>query len=72
MLAAAVIALAAFEDRLAWAEQKLKTEYVVLITIDGLRNEELFGGADSKLVNNSKRSGAESPSKLKKKYWRET
>ncbi len=72
MLAAAVVALAACEDSRVWAEGKLKTEYVVLVTIDGLRNEELFGGADPKLVNNSKRSGAENPSKLKKKYWRET
>ena len=40
------------------AEGELKTEYVVLVTIDGLRNEELFGGADPKLLNNSKRSGA--------------
>ena len=58
--------------RLALGDEKLKTEYVVLVTIDGLRNEELFGGADPKLVNNSKRSGAENQSKLKQKYWRET
>ena len=48
--------------RLALADEKLKTEYVVLVTIDGLRNEELFGGADPKLLNNSKRSGAENQS----------
>lgn len=58
--------------RLALGDEKLKTEYVVLVTIDGLRNEELFGGADPKLVNNSKRSGAENQSQLKQKYWRET
>ena len=51
---------------------ELKTEYVVLVTIDGLRNEELFGGADPKLLNNSKRSGAENSARLKKQYWRET
>ena len=59
-------------SQLALGDEKLKTEYVVLVTIDGLRNEELFGGADPELVNNPKRSGAENQSKLKQKYWRKT
>ncbi|MEE3200186.1 MAG: phosphoglyceromutase, partial [Planctomycetota bacterium] len=59
-------------SQLALGEEKLKTEYVVLVTIDGLRNEELFGGADPKLLNNSKRSGAKDQSKLKERYWRKT
>ena len=57
---------------LVLGEEKLKTEYVVLVTIDGLRNEELFGGADPKLLNNSKRSGAKDQAKLKERYWRKT
>ena len=58
--------------RFALADEKIETEFVVLVTIDGLRNEELFGGADPKLVNNSRRSGVENQSKLQQKYWRES
>ena len=32
--------------------QKLKTENIIWITFDGLRWQELFGGADSLLINN--------------------
>jgi hypothetical protein len=42
---------------------------VVLITLDGLRGEEVFGGADSRLM--IKELGAEKPDELKEKYWRE-
>ena len=67
-----VFGLLSVGGQLIPAAEKLKTEYVVLVTIDGLRNEELFGGADPKLVNNPKRSGVESQVRLKKRYWRET
>ena len=37
-------------NRGAAAQQKLKTENVILITLDGLRWRELFSGADANLI----------------------
>ncbi len=45
-------------------------ENVVLITLDGLRPEEVFTGADERLM--IKELGASDPDALKEKYWRET
>ena len=42
---------------------------VILITMDGLRWQELFTGADEKLVSNKEYQGDES---LKEKFWRKT
>ncbi len=55
------------------AEQSdLKTEFIILITCDGLRHQELFGGADPLLIGNKEKSGTEDPDKLRKRFWRET
>lgn len=43
---------------------------VVLITLDGLRSEEVFTGADQRLM--VKENGVEKPDELKAKYWRES
>jgi hypothetical protein len=43
---------------------------VILITLDGLRPEEFFTGADTKLM--TKENGVSKPDELKSKYWRET
>ncbi len=43
---------------------------LVIITFDGLRWQELYGGADEALVNNSRFVG--NVNALKAKYWRET
>jgi acetyl esterase/lipase len=47
-----------------------KTENVVIITLDGLRWQEMFTGADSILINDS--SYTRNPARLKEKYWAAT
>ena len=53
-----------------FGQKKLKTENVFLITVDGLRWEEVFTGADPKLVEN--KDYVKHPEELKKQFWRET
>lgn len=50
--------------------QKPKTENVVLITFDGLRWQELFGGADSSLVGN--KNYVKDPVGLRQQFWAAT
>ena len=47
--------------------QSRQTENIILITFDGLRWQELFGGADSVLINDSVYT--ESRKAIKEKYW---
>jgi len=47
-----------------------RTHNVVLITTDGLRWQELFGGADEQLLN--KEAGVSDPAALKQEFWRDT
>jgi len=49
------------------AQQKNRTENVILITFDGLRWQEVFNGADSSFM---KQQVYLKDSKLKEKYWR--
>lgn len=49
------------------AQQKNKTENVILITLDGMRWQEVFNGADSALMKQQQHL---KDSKLKEKYWR--
>ena len=43
---------------------------LVIITFDGLRWQELYGGADEALINDTRFVG--NVNALKEKYWRET
>jgi len=52
----------------AQAQVKNKTENVVLITLDGLRWQEVFNGADSALMKQQENL---KDSELKEKYWRD-
>jgi len=52
--------------------QTLKTKNVILLTVDGLRVQEMFGGVDPSLVENTTDSIIESVESFKKKYWAET
>jgi dienelactone hydrolase len=52
------------------AAPTLKTENVVLITTDGLRWQEVFGGADEQLL--TKEAGVTEPAELKRDFWRDT
>jgi hypothetical protein len=47
-----------------------RTRHVVLITTDGLRWQEVFGGADEQLLN--KDAGVSDPAALKQEFWRDT
>ncbi|RJE72771.1 sulfatase-like hydrolase/transferase [Reichenbachiella sp. MSK19-1] len=44
-----------------------KTENIILVSLDGLRWQELFGGADSLLVDDSKY--VENPEELTEEFW---
>ncbi|XOV91293.1 MAG: sulfatase-like hydrolase/transferase [Bacteroidota bacterium] len=49
--------------------QKLKTENVILITLDGMRWQDVYSGADSLLVDDS--GYVEDPEGLTNQYWNE-
>ncbi len=51
----------------AQAQQKTKTENVILITLDGMRWQEIFNGADSSFMKQQQHL---KDGKLKEKYWR--
>ena len=48
-----------------------KTENVVLITFDGARTQEVFGGLDLDILKDKTRRGNVEDSALYKKYWAE-
>jgi hypothetical protein len=50
--------------------QNAKTENVIVITFDGFRWQELFGGADEELINN--KDFSHDTADLKKKFWAAT
>lgn len=52
----------------ATAQEKIKTPNVILITMDGLRWQELFSGSDSLLVAN--KEYVNDTTNLKKHFWR--
>ena len=56
---------------IALVGQKLtKTENIILITLDGMRWQEVFGGAESRLISDKK--FVNDTTALKKLYWAET
>jgi len=50
--------------------QQMQTENVVLVTLDGLRWQELFGGADSTLITD--KTFVNDTSALKQRFWKST
>jgi hypothetical protein len=48
-----------------------KTENILFVTTDGLRWQEVFGGADDALMNKP-RGGVQKVEQLRKQYWRDT
>jgi dienelactone hydrolase len=52
------------------AASSTRTQNVVLITTDGLRWQEVFGGADEQLM--TKDAGVSEPAELKREFWRDT
>jgi len=51
-------------------QKATKTENLILITLDGMRWQEVFGGAEARLIRNKK--FADDTTALKKIYWTET
>jgi len=51
----------------SFAQGTFKTKNVIVITLDGLRWQEIFTGADSSLINNKEITKTLEPTK--KKYW---
>lgn len=49
-----------------------RTENVVLVTADGIRHQELFGGLDRAILLDGPRGGVEDREALEKAFWRET
>lgn len=56
---------------LAASPQAPKTKNIVFVMTDGLRYQEVFGGADPDLMN-KENGGVTDVNALKKSYWRET
>src|SRR4029079_12375203 len=49
-----------------------KTQNVMLITYDGLRWQEVFGGCDETLLNRDQGGGVRDVPALKSRFWRDT
>ncbi|MDT0553095.1 alkaline phosphatase family protein [Urechidicola vernalis] len=54
----------------SYSQNKLENSKIILITLDGFRWQELFAGADEKLIVNEEY--VSNPDWLKNKYWLET
>src|SRR5262249_28258456 len=51
----------------------LKAENLVIVTIDGLRREEVFGGADEQLLGcRAAASGVRELERTRREFWRDT
>ena len=62
--------LAAAAAAPAPAPRSRQTANVILITTDGLRGQEVFTGAEERLI--AKESGVTEPDALRREFWRET
>ncbi len=71
LLAAVLLAITLLSSGTVCAENKGKTENVILIDTDGLRWQEVFSGADPALMN-KENGGVANTNALAKAFWRET
>jgi len=67
-----LLALCALLSLTCLAAAQNRTENVVLITLDGARTQEIFGGVDLEIVRDKTRRGKVEDSPLYKKYWADT
>ncbi len=49
-----------------------QAQHVIFVTIDGVRPEDLFNGADSSLMANPKDAGIEDTAAFRARWWRES
>jgi len=49
-----------------------QTRHVIFVTIDGVRPEDLFGGADSLIMAQAARAGIDDTAAFRARWWRET
>ena len=66
MQKAALGVLGLFITFVVWSQQVQKTENVIIITLDGMRWQEVFGGIDSVLMTDTKYTS--NSKELKAKY----
>jgi hypothetical protein len=74
LLAARLLLVAAFTlvaPAAAQDEPSTRTRHVLLVTIDGVRWQEVFRGADADLFD-PEAGGVEDPDALRERYWRDT
>ncbi|MBY0525102.1 MAG: alkaline phosphatase family protein [Gemmataceae bacterium] len=65
-----LVLFSAFVDRMQAAESARKAENVLVVTLDGLRWQEIFGGADEVLLH--EKQGVKDLPDLKRRYWKDT
>ena len=66
----ALAAAPALASLSGYAQARRQTRNVFLVMTDGLRWQEVFGGADERLIN--KENGVSDPDSLRRDYWRDT
>ena len=64
------LVLASIMPAIGLANESAICKNIVLITLDGLRTEEVFAGTDARLMVKS--IGVDKPEELNAKYWRES
>jgi hypothetical protein len=64
---ALILSILAFTVSICAQENSLKTRNIILVTLDGLRWQEVFTGADPDLIRN--KNQVENLSKIKDKFW---
>ncbi len=73
LLTALLAVLAPADHGRAAAEGRpMATRNVILVTLDGFRVQELFGGMDATISDKPRRSGIYDPERARKLYWRAT
>ncbi|MEP6473086.1 MAG: alkaline phosphatase family protein [Gemmatimonadota bacterium] len=70
--ALALLAMIPASPLAAQAMPQHRTQHVILLTIDGVRGQELFGGMDSMIAAGGDSSGIHDVERLRRDYWRQT
>jgi hypothetical protein len=72
LAAAAMVALLHSSLPAAADQAVVPHRNVILVTLDGVRTQEVFAGMDAAIAADDTRSGAEDIAVTRKRYWRET